>query len=123
MKNWLTFFFITILGPSFGEEVDVTPAEAIKLLEGENAPIIIDVRTEAEFQKGHLKGATLCTLGPDLAAKIAKLDREKSYLVHCHSGFRSAKALKVFKKLEFQKIYHLKAGMKGWEQANYEVVK
>lgn len=54
---------------------------------------MVDVRTPAEFAAGHLEGATNIDIeANDFAMKIAKLDKNASYLVYCRSGNRSAQA-------------------------------
>ena len=61
--------------------------------------------------------------GVSKLAKIAKLDPEKPYLVHCAAGGRSGKSMELFKKLKFTKIYHLADGYNGWADAGKPVVK
>ena len=47
----------------------------------------------------------------------------KPILVHCASGARSARALIKMTNLQFPEIYHMNAGMKGWQSAGKPVVK
>ena len=105
----------------------VDPKEAAKLLttkEKDKKPIILDVRTPGEFKGGHLKDATNIDFnGDDFEKEIAKLDKGKPYLVHCHSGGRSTASLAAFKKLGFKNLYHLDGGMLAWKKAKQEVVK
>jgi rhodanese-related sulfurtransferase len=100
---------------------------AAKLLASDDkkkAPVILDIRTPDEFKEGHLKGAKNIDFFEDsFEAEVAKLDKDKNYLVHCKSGGRSTKSLKVFKKLGFKNIYHLDGGFIAWEEAEQEVVK
>ena len=107
--------------------VHVDAAQAKVLLEkGAGTPAkkitVIDVRTPGEFGRGHLKGAKNVDFrGDGFEAGIAKLDRDKAYLVHCRSGGRSSSALAVFTKLGFKRVYHLDGGMLGWEKAGHAV--
>lgn len=100
---------------------------AAKLLttdDKDKKPVILDVRTPAEFAKGHLKDATNVSFtGDDFEGAIAKLDKDQPYLVHCRSGGRSTSSLEAFKKLGFKKIYHLDGGYLAWQEAGQEVVK
>ena len=90
---------------------------AAKLVET-TKPTVIDVRTPKEFAEGHLKGAkNIDFLGDRFEESLAKLDRDKPYLVHCRSGRRSTASLKVFEKLGFKKIYHLDGGVNAWTKA------
>ncbi|MDB4329274.1 rhodanese-like domain-containing protein, partial [Akkermansiaceae bacterium] len=69
------------IAPSFAEEIkDVTPAEAQARLKEEKPPVIIDIRTPAEFKKGHLKGAKNINYREDFEDNLAKLDPSKRYI-------------------------------------------
>lgn len=92
--------------------------------QGGAKPIVLDVRTGAEFSEGHLKGAKNIDFRDDsFRESVSKLDRKKPYLVHCRSGGRSGASLKIFKELGFEHIYHLDGGMLGWEKAGLPVVR
>ncbi|MEC9055027.1 MAG: rhodanese-like domain-containing protein [Verrucomicrobiota bacterium] len=89
-----------------------------------NSPIIIDIRTSDEFREGHLKGARqIDFLEEGFAEKVRKLDRSRSYLIHCRSGGRSSRSLALWKKMKFKKVYHLDGGILAWEKAGLPVVK
>ena len=84
---------------------------------------ILDIRTPKEFKAGHLKGAkNLNYYTADFDAKIDALDRTKTYLVHCASGGRSGKAMKLFQQKKFAAVYHMKDGYKGWTAAKLPTV-
>ncbi|GHC39810.1 rhodanese-like domain-containing protein [Roseibacillus persicicus] len=101
----------------------VTGAEAKSLVTGENAPIVIDIRTAEEFKEGHIEGAQRIEFGTaGFKDELAKLDKSKAYLFHCRSGGRSNKSLPIWKELGFQKLYHLDSGIQGWKKAGGEVV-
>lgn len=56
--------------------------------------IILDVRTSAEFDAGHLEGAlNLDVQSAEFDALIADLDPGADYLVYCRSGNRAATAI------------------------------
>lgn len=100
-------------------------AEAAAKLVQEKKVEIIDVRTADEFAEGHIAGAKNIDMmkGDEFEAKLKELDKSKPYLVHCQAGGRSSRSLKVFKKLGFEKIYHLDGGMGDWTSAGKPVVK
>jgi rhodanese-related sulfurtransferase len=105
---------------------ELSPTEARDLLRdkaGDNGFSVIDVRTPEEFTGGHIEGAqNIDVNAADFEASIGKLDRTKSYLVYCRSGKRSQTAVEVFKKLGFPRVYHLTAGISGWQAAGLPVV-
>ena len=99
----------------------VSPAEAKTLL-AEKKPVVLDLRTPAEFAAGHIAGAVNIDFrAPDFAQQIAALDRAPRYVVHCGSGNRSGQALPLFQKLHFEAIYHLDGGITAWKEAGLPV--
>jgi phage shock protein E len=108
--------------PSFVR--DLTPDEAEALLKSNTNVVVLDIRRPQEFAAGHLAGATnLNFYAPDFAETLAKLDRNKPYLLHCATGGRSTRCLPELEKLQFTNVYHLKAGIAGWQKAGKTVVK
>ena len=86
--------------------------------------VILDIRTPDEFKGGHIAGAVNVDFKEkDFADKVAKLDKDKTYVVHCQSGGRSTKSLEIFKKLGFKSIVHLDDGFGSWEKAGLPVEK
>ena len=118
-----TLLFLLLLPFSLFAE-DVTPAQAQKLLAMKNPPQVIDIRTQEEFDEGHIKGAkNIDFFKEDFEKKLAKLDPKKSYIMHCKSGGRSTKSLPVWKKLGFTKVHHLNTGFNSWKAAKLPVTK
>jgi phage shock protein E len=96
---------------------------AAKLV-AEGKVIVLDVRTPEEFSEGHIAGATnINFMAKDFATRIATLDTNKVYLVHCASGGRSRRCLPQLKQLGLKQIYHLDGGFSAWEEAGKPVVK
>lgn len=84
---------------------------------------ILDVRTPEEYRRGHLKGAVNINFhAADFKDNLAKLDHDKPYLVHCKSGGRSSKTMKILKQMEFTKLYHLDGGYDAWVKADQPIV-
>ena len=103
---------------------NVDAKAAAKLLSANTNIVVIDVRTPEEFAAGHIAGATNVNFqGGKFPAGVEKLDRQKTYLVHCAAGGRSKRSLEVFKNLGFKSIIHLDGGLNGWEAAGKPVVK
>jgi rhodanese-related sulfurtransferase/thioredoxin-related protein len=86
--------------------------------------VILDVRTPTEFGNGHIAGAlNLDVNAVDFQEKVATLDKNKIYLVHCASGIRSVKACQKMAKLDFPNLYNLSGGFKAWAKAGKPVEK
>lgn len=81
--------------------------------------VILDVRTPQEFEKGHIKSAiNIDYLSYTFKDKLSELDQTNTYVIHCRSGGRSTKALKLFDELGFEEVYNM-GGIAQWEQSGY----
>lgn len=79
---------VLVAAPAFAAEPQLPPAEALAVIQGENPPQVLDVRTAEEFAQGHVPHAVLIP-HDQLEARLAELDRERPVLVYCRSGRRS----------------------------------
>ena len=107
--------------------IAVSAKEAADLIDkhdGDSDFAVLDIRTPGEFQSGHLKNAILIDFySQTFADQLSRLDKEKKFLIYCRSGNRSARSLEIFKKLKFQKIYHMANGISTWNSEGFPVVK
>ena len=105
----------------------VSPKEASVLIEknkGDSEFVILDIRTPGEYRSGHIEKSIMIDFySKTFAEEVNRLDKEKIYLVHCRSGNRSTHSMALFKKLKFQKIYHLSSGINGWNSEGLPLVK
>lgn len=82
--------------------------------------IILDVRTEDEYNSGHIENSVLIPVD-DLEDKAEELlvNKEQKILVYCRSGNRSKKAADLLVEMGYTNVYDL-GGIKDWP---YEIVK
>ena len=109
------------------EVVTVSPNQAAKLIvqkKGDSDFVILDIRTPGEYQAGHIPGAILIDFySTAFVDQINRLDKAKVYLVHCRSGNRSGRSMELFRKLKFNKIYHMSSGIIGWNSEGLALIK
>lgn len=67
--------------------------------------IIIDVRTKAEYQGGHIKNSINIPLN-NLSNHYAKLDKNKTIITCCASGVRSGQAKQILEANGFKEVYN-----------------
>jgi len=67
--------------------------------------VILDVRTKAEYQTGHIKGSQNIPLDV-LANQYSKLKKDEAIITCCASGMRSASAKTLLKSNGFLKVYN-----------------
>lgn len=94
----------------------ISAEEAFKMMNDDT--IILDVRTNEEYNNGHIKNALNIPLDDIINEKI-DIDKNKTILVYCQSGNRSQKASSKLISLGYEKIYNF-GGINNWP---YEVVK
>lgn len=87
-----------------------------QLNEDANA-VILDVRTEDEFNEGIIPGAMNIDIykGQGFIYSIEELDKSKNYYVYCRSGGRSGQACSIMRELGFENAYNLLGGIMNWE--------
>lgn len=86
---------------------------------------LIDVRRPDEFngEYGHIKGAELITLGPDLTRFLEKGDRSEEIIFICRSGGRSGTATAESIKLGYKFTVNMAGGMIRWTERKQPVEK
>lgn len=84
---------------------------------------LIDVRRPDEFngELGHIAGAELVTLGPDLQAVLEKGPDSRCVVFICRSGGRSARATLVSLSMGFKDVANLTGGMMLWNSLGLPV--
>ncbi|MEO9964236.1 MAG: rhodanese-like domain-containing protein [Reichenbachiella sp.] len=70
-----------------------------------NGAVIIDVRTKAEYQQGHIKGSQNIPLN-NLSNHYSKLHKNKCIITCCASGMRSGTAKRILKSNGFIEVYN-----------------
>lgn len=112
------FVSSTAFAGSKAEEVTYVNAEEARglLIENPNV-IILDVRTKGEYKRGHIEGAVRNNyFSTKFKRRLRELDRTKPYLVHCKSGHRSGRVVKIMVKEGFTDITHLDGGYDAWKK-------
>ena len=119
----LGFLGFLICGLACANVTPVTVKQAVERMKKSSEIIVVDIRTPGEFSKGHIKKAINIDMNnKDFAKKLTKLDREKTYLMHCRSGGRSTASLPVWNRLGFKNVLHLSSGTLGWVRAGQPLV-
>lgn len=103
-----------------GEALDasrnsITPTELKKLMEKNEQLQLIDVREPVEWEICRIPGATLIPLG-QLTSHLHEIDQTKKVIVYCHSGQRSALAVKLLRELGLTNTYNLAGGIDAYAE-------
>ena len=86
--------------------------------------ILVDVRTPAEYQEAHLKGAINIDVKDSTFKENAlkQLPKEKTIMVYCRTGHRSTMAARMLT-AEGYMVFNLEGGITAWKEAGKETVK
>ena len=99
----LLLCIILVTGCTKGENtINSSRKEMIDKILSENNYVIVDVRTEDEYNSGHIKGAV--NIPYDTINKYTELDKSKTIFVYCKSGARSSKAYLTLKNLKYDVV-------------------
>ena len=100
--------------------VNITAEEAKRIMDSEEGYIILDVRTQEEYDEGHIPGAIVIS-HEEIAEKAEKVltDKDQLILVYCRSGRRSKIAAEALVELGYTNIKEF-GGIIDWP---YEVEK
>ena len=98
----------------------ISGAEAKALMDSESGYIIIDARTQEEYDQGHIPGAVLIP-EYEIADRAEKElpDKDQLILVYCRSGRRSKIAAEELVKLGYTNVKEF-GGIIDWK---YDIVK
>jgi len=107
----------------------ITPAEASEMIAKGNT-LVLDVRDAPELEKsGKVEGAVNVSRGmlefradPESPYHDKNFTKDKTVIVYCASGGRSALSGKVLKDMGYSKVYNV-GGFKDWAEAGGAVDK
>ena len=85
--------------------VNITAEEAKQIIDSEEGYIILDVRTQEEYDQGHIPGAIVIS-HEEIAEKAEEVltDKDQLILVYCRSGRRSKIAVEALVELGYTNI-------------------
>ena len=114
MKKLVFLFLAVMMLTACGQDkendqgavyVNITAEEAKQIMDSEEGYIILDVRTQEEYDQGHIPGAIVIS-HEEIAEKAEKVltDKDQLILVYCRSGRRSKLAAEALVELGYTNI-------------------
>jgi sulfur-carrier protein adenylyltransferase/sulfurtransferase len=102
-----------------GEIEEIDAARARELIE-EDAPAVVDVREREEWDEGHLPGAVHVPRG-HLESRIERAapDKDRTVILYCASGNRSAFAAKTLEELGYEHVVSIAGGFTDWKRNGF----
>ncbi|HEX4653574.1 MAG TPA: molybdopterin-synthase adenylyltransferase MoeB [Candidatus Udaeobacter sp.] len=91
----------------------ISVSELKRKIDAHEAFQLIDVREPFEYELARIQGSRLIPLR-EIPERVDELPREKPIVVHCHSGQRSAQAVRLLQQRGFTTVYNLDGGIDAW---------
>ena len=124
---WVVLFIMLIaswLKSMFSSVRQISPTELTLQVNRHNA-VVVDVRAEADFNKGHITGARNLSVSDIEKQQLSGLEKHKAepIILVCQAGFSAQKAAASLLKQGFTSVTVLQGGMGSWTGASLPVVK
>jgi hydroxyacylglutathione hydrolase len=81
---------------------------------------VLDVRSEDEFESGHVPGAIHVHV-PELPRRLGELKSDRPYAVFCGSGYRASIAASMLQQYGFEDVRNVIGSWKAWTAAEFPV--
>jgi rhodanese-related sulfurtransferase len=124
--SFSSFALADMTGKDFVNEAkkeikEISVEQAKKDIDAKKA-VVLDVRTEKEYKKGHIPGAIHMQRGL-LEFKVEKKlpDKNAYIILQCKTGGRSALATQTLQKMGYKNVVSMAGGWKAWVKAGYPV--
>jgi len=102
------------MGPAANTFQIINAQQAKQMMNQSSDYIIVDVRTQSEYQDAHIDGAILIPV--DQVAQLAPTilpDKQQLIFVYCRSGARAAQASTTLAQMGYTSVYDF-GGITGW---------
>ena len=100
---------------------EVSPADVLAMQQRGERPVLLDVREPNETALGRAKGAVVIPRGTLEGAIEARVPRDRTVVVYCGSGNRSALAAQTLQEMGYAKVSSLAGGYRAWASGGGEV--
>lgn len=96
--------------------------ELLAQMKTPHSPVIIDVRSDGEFQSGHIANALHVSFWQAFTSdKLDNFKKNQPLVLYCQHGPRAGVAKLAFSLAGFENIHYLEGHMKAWKKANLPI--
>jgi rhodanese-related sulfurtransferase len=114
-----------LIGFQFPTVKEISSKQLAQLLlkSAKPRPLVLDARTQTEYAVSHIETAVrIDPLTPDLAA-LSTISKDRTIVVYCAVGYRSAKLAQQLDKAGMKCIYNLSGGIFQWANEGRPIFK
>ena len=116
--------FLKLVNEAKKKVKETNVADVKRRLEAGEKFLLVDVREDNEWAKGHLPGAVHLGKGiieRDIEQRVP--DTNAKVILYCGGGFRSALVADNLQKMGYTNVESMDGGWKGWLEAGLPIVK
>lgn len=120
----LSVGLLLILGEvSWSAPDQISPQALMAQIESASAPLILDVRSPAEYVRGHIPQAINIPYR-EISERLDEItaDRADEIVVYCEMGVRASIAERALEQAGFQQVVTLTGDIRAWRQADMPLV-
>ena len=131
-RSWIAACSLVVLSAAGAATADdstknagptrITPGELAEQIQLEQAPLILDVRSEQEYEEGHIPAAVNIP-HDQLRDRLPEIEAAKTdeVVVHCRSGYRAGIAEEILVEAGYSNVRDLDGHMNGWQSGGYPI--
>lgn len=116
--------FLKLVNEAKSRVKETNVKDVKRRMDGGEKFVLVDVREESEWARGHIAGAVY--LGKGVIERDAEQrfpDPSTKLILYCGGGFRSALAADNLQKMGYKNVESMDGGWKGWVEAGLPVAK
>ncbi|WP_115720339.1 rhodanese-like domain-containing protein [Gallaecimonas mangrovi] len=118
----LALLIISVVQGMISGVKKIKPQQAVFLINQDDS-VVVDIRSQADFKKGHIANALNLAKDELLKGEATRLEKHKDapIIVVCDMGHSAQQVAKQLKKGGFKSVFVLSGGIQGWRDAGMPV--
>ena len=112
--------FVLISLSAHARPPEITPRELALQLASDHPPVVLDVRSDDEWEAGHIPGAIHIPY-EQVEARHSEVPTDRDVVVHCAVAPRARIAEKVLIAIGHPRVLHLTGGFMAWQNDGLEI--
>jgi len=117
---FILILFLLIIPMRVEGYTNVTVTQAKSMTDLNPSLVVLDVRTQDEYNSGHIRNARLIP-HTELEGRLNELNKTDEILVYCRTGVRSSTASQILTDNGFSHVYNMLDGITAWMNQGYPV--
>ena len=114
--------FLKLVNDAKKRVKETNVADVKRRIDGGEKFLLVDVREDNEWARGHLPGAVHLSKGiieRDIEQTVP--DTNSKLVLYCGGGFRSALVAENLQKMGYTNVISMDGGIRGWREKNYSL--